>query len=111
MGQLEHRRGKLIPVPIVGSMEETARKIHSELKKKLDRYYNSHLEMLHDQGYETYYITESAIFKIECEELKDEIYDMTDLGNGEFAFEVRFHNSGLSFDGALGEAFQEINYG
>ena len=110
MSETEHYVGKLIPVEMKGSLEDTARQILSEMGEEKKDYYESYLEQLEDDGYKQYIITSTDIYKVKMEEV-DPDYDILRSNyndNGVIDFEVRYYNGGCSFDEAVKKALKRI---
>jgi fibronectin type 3 domain-containing protein len=103
MSRTEHHIGKLIPVELTGTVEETCKKILQEMGIKHEDYYSSFREQLEDEGYKKYFITDNAIYKVESE-AQDPDADIAKAKkneDGSIDFEVKFYNGGCGFSEAL----------
>ena len=112
MSILEYKKGKLIPIEIIGDLETTCKKIFNE---EMEGLYSTEKDKTYKQllatfCYGDYYITDSKIFKIEILEdvNEDEFFIASSNEDGSIDYEVQFYNGGGSFDEALGEAIKNI---
>jgi hypothetical protein len=110
MSRTEHHVGKLIPVELSGTIEETCQKILQEMCIEPSIWCDSFREQLEDDGCRKYFITDNAIYKIESEEqdLDADIAKATKNEDGSINFEVRYYNGGCSFSEALDSAIRNI---
>jgi hypothetical protein len=110
VSETEHHAGKLIPVELTGSIEETCKKILQGMGVAPEDYYSSFRDQLDDEGYRQYFITDDAIYKIESESLdaSDDIARATKNADGSIDFEVRYYNGGASFSEMLTNAMKKI---
>ena len=109
MSETEHNIGKLIPMSITETLEETAKRIHIENgwnKPESETF----LESLKDLGYRKYIILldENKIYKVVNKQIDpdDEILHAKTTTNGIIEYELRFYNGGASFDEAMQEALK-----
>jgi hypothetical protein len=103
MSETERNKGKLIPVDHSGTVEEKCKAVIDEMGLEMKSYYDSYKEMLDDEGYRAFYITETEVYKVESEALDTdmEIFDATLNDDGTINFHTMYYNGGCSFNEAL----------
>lgn len=110
MSEEEYWAGKLIPVEMLSSTEDTCKKICKEHGWVLDAYYDSWREVLEEEGYKDYCIVDSKIFKVEAdkEDPCGDIYKAKFNEDGTYDFVLKFYNGGCSFTEAIEEALYRL---
>lgn len=108
MSETEHRVGKLTPVEINGTIEETAEAILKADGVEPKEYYDTFLDQLEDVGYRQYVITDGKIYKVDMAEIDpyNDIFNATHNEDGTIDFEVKYYNGGCSFNEAIEEAIK-----
>jgi hypothetical protein len=103
MSETEHHIGKLIPVELTGTVEETCQNILKEMDIEPQEWYESFIEQLKDEGYDKYFITDDAIYKIESVSIGpyEDIARATRNADGSIDFEVKYYNGCRGFSEAL----------
>ncbi|MCK5617055.1 hypothetical protein KAR91_85120 [Candidatus Pacearchaeota archaeon] len=111
MSDTEHNKGKLVPVPKFGTLEDTAKKILYDNGETEQGCYDSYLEHLEDWGYRKYHITEDAIYKVENKEVDcdEDVFTASAEEGGVIRYETKFYNGGCSFSEALDSAISKID--
>ena len=115
MSDIEHIRGKLIPVTNWidfdgdATMEDKCKAVmqHEGISKQT--WHESWREAFNDECYRKFYIHANNIYKVEGEELDadEDIYRSSANSDGSFEFEVKYYKGGCSFDEAIGEALND----
>lgn len=102
--------GKLILVEIQGDIENTCRLILKENGQEKSEYDDSYREALEDWGYKQYYITDTAIFRVEMEsdDPYDDIFHAVKNDDGSYDFTLKYYSGGCSFSEAINEAIDNI---
>lgn len=109
MSETEHVTGKLVPVEIVGDIENTARLILE--KEKIDKpdYLDTFLQAVREELYRNYVVCGGKIFKVEkFQTLDDDVYNAHTNPDGSISFELSYYNGGCSFDEAVGYALKKM---
>lgn len=111
MSETEHHTGKLIPVKIEKSLEETCKQICEDAGFLLDEFYTTWKENLRDNLYEEYFIYKDVLYRIESKEHPDDDYmvEASEYGDGTINFQIRFYNGSCGFDEALEDAMDKLD--
>ena len=109
MSEQETVRGKMIRLPVLGDIENTAK--HLCQQEGWDKYEEENwLETLFDNGYRKYVVTENCVYLVtECKEFEyGDIFEAREVKDGEVDFILSYYNGGCSFDEAIEEAIKNM---
>jgi hypothetical protein len=111
MSRTEHHLGKLIPVELTGTVEETCKSILKEMDIPESIWFDNFREQLEDECYKKYLVTDDAIYKIESEEIDpyEDIAKATKNEDGSISFEVKYYNGGCGFSEAIEAAIERMH--
>lgn len=111
MSEIEHRVGKLIPVKIETSMEETCKSIIRNMNIEKEDYHETYEECLGDEFYGSYVIIDDKLFRVEEEEINPyaDIFIAEINEDGTYNFTVKYYNGGCSFNEVMGIAMDRLN--
>ena len=103
MSETEHNKGKLVPVSRIGSVEEKCKAVVEVHGFEKSKYHETFKEALEDEGYRSFFITDTEVYKIESEEVDadGDIMNATRNTDGTIDFETRFYNGSCSFNEAI----------
>lgn len=80
-------------------------------REDLPSYYDNYQEFLTNEYYRQYVIVDTEVYFVE--KIKDhedgDIFELEQISEGKYSFELKYYNGGCSFDEALEEAFEKIN--
>ena len=111
MSEMEHIKGRLIPVFESLPVEEACRAVLTLQDQPEDDSYSSAVEHLQEYGCRRFYIGPDAVYAMESKGLclDDDICTAEQKSNGQVVFELRYYNGGASFDEMLDCAMKEIS--
>jgi hypothetical protein len=106
MSETVYITGKITPVVLAGSADETAWGILKSRGKSKETYYNDSAEQLCDDFYKEFIVIDGVLYHLESTEMSDDedIYNARENTDGSINFEVKFYNGGCSLSEAIEEA-------
>ena len=114
MSETEHHRGIIKEIESLKNetIEETAKRIIDGIGLKIDDYYDSALEYLQDELYETHYFHSKSkkFYTITDEDIDPDggIIRARKLNDNMIEYELRFYNGGASFSECLDKAIDSL---
>lgn len=110
MSETEHNIGKLIPVPLVGDIENTAKTILESLGVGPEEGHTTFVSQLQEEMYKKYIIHDGKIYKTEYIEVNDydDLFNASINEDGSINFETKYYNGGCDFNEAIGYALKKI---
>ena len=109
MSDIEHRKGKLIPLykDVCCTLEEKCRKLADENGWDIESY-DDMREMIAEEGYRKYYLGDYALYKIDDEEVDpyDDITHGVVDPDGTVEFEIKWYNGGASMSEMIDEVMK-----
>ncbi len=112
MSETVHHKGKMILLDVTGTEEEQAEQVLSIIGITRDTFYKTAIKQLENNGYRKWYKYRGFHYKIEDTKLdvNDDIYTAKIAPDDSLIeYELKYHNSGGSFDEVLDEALKKLD--
>lgn len=111
MSETEYHRGKVIEIKQLEGedIQETAKRILSELNIEMKDYYDNYLDCLQNEAYEGVVFANDKLYRVVDDikiDIDTDIFRAEENSDGSISYEVKYYNGGCGFNEAIEEALE-----